>query len=155
MAAVHHNSDYHGGSDFHNFYFENQSNHLKPLENRRKRKLKLNAVAREKKPRNRPNYDNETSQVGYSEGCQTADKTERALVLALEAELAKLDENRNNRESILQTTIDRENSAKWHEVRQNLITSFYFPRIINANNPKSYTKLTNAVQFERVCEHCG
>lgn len=142
MAAVQHNTNYHGGSEFHKVYFETQSDSCRKLENQRKRKLTANAVARQKKPRNAPSYDNEASQIGYGEGCQSADKTGRAFELSVERELARLEENRTDRELILRSTIDRENCAKWHVIRQNLIPSFYFPRIINANSPKTYTNLT-------------
>lgn len=147
MAVVQYNAEGHCGSEFHMAAFGKPSTSCFNLENRRKRKLKANAVARQKKPRKKPTYDKESSQVGYGEGSQDVDKTGRALELAIEAEIAKLEETRKNRDSILELTIDRENCDKWHEVRQNIISSFYFPRIVNANSPKSYTKLTYEILY--------
>lgn len=57
--------------------------------------------------------------------------------------LQQLDEDRQNCEAILIQTKGQRCNTRWSEIRQNLVTSSYFGRILNVRNRKSYSNIVD------------
>lgn len=120
------------------------------MEASRKRKVLQNAIRNELKPKKRKNDEsrgNGKKKKQYGEGHEDLDFTPSQLEIAKKNFLQELDENRENREDIQVQTKGQRFNCRWSEVRQNLLTSSYFGRILKARNRKSYSKIVEDILY--------
>lgn len=142
-AVVQFNSKGHAGSQFHEHFSIIPNNYCLQMENARKTHYVNNEIKRQAKPRKRAEKDKAVK--GYK--AQKEDLSDRALVVSMDLVLAKLEENRNNRDVILDDTFGQKHNQKWKEIRKNLINCNYLARILNTRGPKSYEKLLEEMMY--------
>lgn len=116
------------------------------MENIRKNHYVKNEVARQIKPRKKAIKD--TTVKGYK--AQREDISERALVVAMDIELAQLEAYRTNRDMILADTYGQKHNQKWKVIRKKVINCNYLARIINSRGPKSYQKILEEMMYSPV-----
>lgn len=142
-AVVQYNSKGHAGSEFHKHNNIVPNNDCLKMENSRTRHYAKNEAARQLKPRKKATKDKTTK--GY--GSSTSDLSERALEVAKNIQLEKLDRDRVNRDAILRETYGQKYTRKWVEIRKKLINCTYFGRIIGARGPKSYANILEELLY--------
>lgn len=145
-AVVQFNSGGHAGSQFHEHFSIIPNNYCLKIEDARKTHYVNNEIKRQAKPRKRAVKDKTVK--GYK--AQKEDLSDRALVVSMNVELAKLEENRTNRDSILENTFGQKHNQKWKEIRKKLINCNYLARILNARGPKSYEKLLEEMMYSPI-----
>lgn len=153
-AQVHLNTENHSASTFQLFKFGKSLASSLNLENARKRKVKLNTVRQQQNPKKRRHNEDRTSKKKqkkeYGDGHEDVDFTPSQLQVAKDRLLEQLDKDRRNRVEIQIQTRGQRYSARWDEIRQNLLTSSYFGRILNVNSRKSYQKIVEDILYHNV-----
>lgn len=156
-ADVHYNTGGHSGSTFHEITYGDVKESCLKLETTRKRKVRMNAIAKErksKKPRLEEKSKNDPKTKGkrkhYGVGHQDLDMLDPAYKAATERFLEKINENQRNRIALVEETKAQRNSFKWMQVRRNLLTSSYFSRILKANSRKSYSTIVDDILRKNV-----
>lgn len=149
ISAVHFNTEGQSTSTFQKFKYNNPQKAIVTLEQSRKRKVAQNAIRAEQKPKERTNDEpqNKKKKRAYGEGHEDLDFTPSQLELAKKNFLEQLDRNRQNRVQLEMMTRGQRYNSKWSEVRQNMLTSSYFGRILNARNRKSYQKIVEDILY--------
>lgn len=145
-AVVQFNSKGHAGSQFHERFSIIPNNYCLKIENARKAHYVKNEIARQAKPRKHAVKDKNVK--GYK--VQKEDISERALVVSMNLELVRLEENRANRDIVLENTLGQKHNQKWKEIRKKLINCNYLARILNARGPKTYEKLLEEMMYSPV-----
>lgn len=143
-AVVQYNSKGHAGSEFHKHNSLVQNNLCLKMENERIRHYAKNEAARKLNPRKKATKDKTTK--GYKDG-ERPDLSERALEVAKNIELEKLETDRLNRYDILRDTVGMKHNDRWIEIRKKRINCNYFGRIIYARGPKSYPKILEEMLY--------
>ncbi len=154
-ADVHYNTGGHSGSTFHEITYGGVKETCLKLENTRKRKVRKNAIYKErksKKPRleEKSKKGPKTKAKHYGAGHQDLDMLDTAFKAASERFLEKIKENQRNRSALVEETKAQRNSFKWMQVRRNLLTSSYFSRILKANSRKSYSTIVDDIVRKNV-----
>lgn len=150
MAAVNFNPKGLMTSTFQKFKYSNAQPAILSLEASRKRKVKQNAIKIQRNGKKRKVDDsqgNKEKKKRYGDGHEDLDYSPRELELAKVNLLDQLDMNRRNRINVEVMTRGQRYNSKWSEVRQNLLTSSYFGRILNARNRTSYTKIVDDILY--------
>lgn len=122
------------------------------MENKRKRKLKQNAIARQSKPKkvrySKPKNKKEKRRRRYGPGREDVDLTPSAYEQAKTRFLEMLREDQNNRDDIELETRGQRHVLRWSLVRRNLLTPSYFGRILNVNSRNSFTKIVEEILYK-------
>lgn len=151
QGAVQYNSEGHSISTFQKFKYDNPQRACQKLEASRKRKVLQNVIRDQIKPKKRKNDEsrknNNKKRRPYGEGHEDLDFTPSQLETAKNNFLQQLDEDRQNREAILIQTKGQRCNNRWSEIRQNLLTSSYFGRILKVRNRKSYSKIVDDILY--------
>lgn len=145
-AVVQFNTKGHAGSQFHEFVSIVPNNYCLKIERARNKRKVKNEIARQTKPRKRAIADK--SVKGYK--AQKEDMSERALEVAMNIEMEKIEANRIDRDTILTSTYGQKLNQKWKQIRKKLINSNYFARIIKARGPKSYQKILEEMLYSPI-----
>lgn len=61
----------------------------------------------------------------------------------------RIKKRQDNRIAIQKKTVDKKFSSYWHEIRQDLLPSSHFFRIINATKRESYTNILKEIMYNR------
>ncbi len=121
------------------------------LENKRKRKLEKNAIAKQNKPKKK-RYSKPTKKKEkrkrYDAGREEVDFAPPAYETAKQRLLQRLAENQANKDAIEVETRGQRFVLKWIVIRRNLITPSYFGRILNAKSRNSYTKIVQEILYK-------
>lgn len=115
-----------------------------------KKKVLHNVIREQLKPRKRKGDDsrgNHKSKRQYGEGHEDLDFTPSQMETAKTNFLQQLDEDKQRREAIEIQTNGQRRNTRWSEIRQNLLTSSYFGRILNARSRKSYSKIVEDILY--------
>lgn len=123
------------------------------MEKSRKRKVLQNSIRNQLNPKERKNNDGEPKKKKkkqYGEGHEDLDFTPPQLELAKNNFMEQLQRDRQNRVAVEFKTRGQRYNTKWSEVRQNLLTSSYFGRILNARNRKSYQKIVEDIIYHNI-----
>lgn len=154
IAKVQHNTEGHSGSTFHEITYGNSMQSCLKLENTRKRKVVLNAIAKEiksKKPKlDEPGTKKKGTIKHYGAGREEVDMSQPAYELAKNRFLGKLLEDQVNLEIIEMETRGQLHSFKWMTTRKNMLTSSYFGRILNVRNRNSYAKIVEEIIHKNI-----
>lgn len=152
ISDVQLNTGGHSGSKYHEFAFGEISQSCLDLENKRKRKLNKNAIARQSKPKkvrySKPKNNKEKRRRRYGPGREGVDMTPSAYENAKTRFLDMLREDQINRDDIELETRGQRHVSKWILVRRNLLTPSYFGRILNVNSRKSFTKIVEEILYK-------
>lgn len=150
IADVQHNTEGHSASKYHEYAYGEVSQTLLNLENKRKRKLKKNSIAKQSKPK-KIRFSKSTNKKSkrklYGDGHEDIDATPHAYELAKTRFLERLREEQVDRHSIEVDTRGQRHIRKWTVVRRNLLTPSYFGRILNVNSRSSYTKIVEEIIY--------
>lgn len=154
IADVHFNTKGHSGSTFHEITYGNTMTSCLKLENKRKRKVAANAIAKDiksKKPKlDAPVTKKKDKRKHYGAGREDVDMLQSNYEIAKNRFLEKLREDQVNRDIVEMETRAQLHSFKWMTTRQNLLTTSYFGRILNVRNRKSYTKIVEEIIYKNI-----
>lgn len=153
MASVNFNTKGESGSTFQKFKYNNPQKQMTALEKSRKRKVIENSIRKQLNPKERKTDSGEPKakkKKQYGEGHEDLDFTPPQLEIAKKNFMQTLDQDKLNRVEVEEKTRGQRYNAKWSEVRQNLLTSSYFGRIINARNRKSYQKIVEDILYHNI-----
>lgn len=146
---MHLNSGYHALSTFQQFKYGKILPAVLKMENKRKRKVEINTIRKEEKKKCR--VDEQPSgnkkKQGYGEGHEDVDMTTAQFETAKNIFLDRLNEDRIGRHSIQTKTREQRYSTKYCELKQDLLTSSYFSRILHARSRKSYKKIVEDILY--------
>lgn len=152
IAAVNFNTNGQTTSTFQKFKYDNPQPAIVQLEKQRKRKVIDNAIRsaqnpEKRKKKNEENQANKKKKNEYGDGREELDFTPAQLELAKKIFLDQLEQHRLNRLTTEVMTRGQRYNSKWFEVSQNLLTTFYFGRILCARNRKSYQKIVEDILY--------
>ncbi|KAG4080104.1 hypothetical protein HA402_008175 [Bradysia odoriphaga] len=153
MAGVHLNSGYRAGSTFQQFKYGKVLPEMIKMENKRKRKVVLTAISKQKNPKKRRVQDDEggkKKKKAYGEGHQDVDMTPAQYETAKTIFLDRINEDQSNRLRIELQTQDKRYSDKYCQIMQDLLTSSYFSRVLHARNRKSYKKIVEDILYHNI-----
>lgn len=85
-----------------------------------------------------------------SEGHEDVDMKQDDFEVAAKIFLERLNEDRMNRDSIQAQNVDQRFSTKYLEVKQYLLTSSYFSRILNVRSRKGYKKIVEDILYHNI-----
>ncbi|XP_037024163.1 uncharacterized protein LOC119066045 [Bradysia coprophila] len=153
MASVHLNSGYHGISTFQKFKYGKALPETVKMENSRKRKVKMNTIHNEEnnkrrrveEPKSKTNKKRSYASGGI--GHEDVDLTPEQFEIAKQRFLNRLNEDRHNRHNILIETQQQKYSVKYCQIKQDLLTSSYFSRILHSRSRKSYKKIVEDILY--------
>lgn len=152
IADVHLNSGYHAGSSFQQFKYGKILPAMLKMENQRKRKVEINTIRKEENKKRK--FEEEPSvpsdnkkKKGYGERHEDVDLTTAQFEVAKIIFLERLNEDRIMRHSIQTETLEQRHSSKYCQVKQCLLTSSYFSRILHARSRKSYKKIVEDILY--------
>lgn len=152
-AVVQYNTDGHGGSKFHESKNSSLSSivSLKKLEETRKRKCEINAVAHAKKSK-KPRYSDPVRDKGvhYGINSQQNDMSDHMFTVAKQRYLEQLEHDQAQRDYIMRSTIGQQKVRKWRDLQSKILSSWYFSRIVKARSPKSYTGILEDIIYKKV-----
>lgn len=151
LSDVQHNTEGHSGSKYHEYAFGAESQLLLNLENKRKRKLEKNAIAKQSKPKKvrfSSSKNKKPKRKLYGAGHEDIDFTPHALELAKKRFMERLGEKQNDRVNVEVQTRGKIHNQDWIANRKNLLTPSYFGRILNVNSRKSYTKIVEDILYK-------
>lgn len=139
MGVVHFNGRCHAISEYRKSKFGGVSDipAVVKLEDKRKRKCEVTAVARANKPRIRRG-DTEKEVQGYG-GDYSDDLEPRALEIAASRIMENLKRNQMNWKSI--EHLSKDDESFHHEKSRDVLSSNYFSNIVNSRGPKFYTNI--------------
>lgn len=149
MAVVQYNSKGHSGSEFQKRIFGNENSSTQIVEMNRKRKCAKNARARQLKPKQRRVDDTQKTKTrGYGNGHEELDKSPHEFEICKAIFVERMREQQANRQSIERNTVRQKHSVLWKQIKQNLLTTSDFGRVINAHGPKSYQNILEDILYK-------
>lgn len=140
-SVVHFNSGYQSGSTYHTFK-GGESSDIKKLEQSRKRKSASNLAKKQQRPKKRKVSEPATQRnKSYGPTCEKPDLEPDAYDRAKYRFIEKLKNRQRQRDQIEKDTRGQRLVPLWNEVRQDILVSTYFGRIVNNRNKSSFKNL--------------
>ncbi|KAJ6639805.1 hypothetical protein Bhyg_12552 [Pseudolycoriella hygida] len=150
IAAVHFNTKGRSTTTFQKSKYNSVTPASLKLEMRRKRKVVENTrrLENNRKSRQKDQTPGGKKKVRqYGDGHEDLDFTQSQYDLAKSNFLQQLEDNRHNRAALELETRGQRFVSRWSEIRQYLLTTSYFGRILNARNRNSYPKIVEDILY--------
>lgn len=149
---MHLNSGYHAISTFQKFKYGRALPETVKIENSRKRKVEINATrGEENRKRRRVNDANSKTKKRNYASCgdshEDVDLSPDQFEIGKKIFLERINNDRINRDQIQIETVQQKYSTKYCQIKQDLLTSSYFSRILHSRSRQSYKKIVEDILY--------